>query len=64
MYHVAAMEMLMPWRRRGMLSAWHFGFLFVNEKRATHFGVPEPLAAARMSRGTRRMLRRAYSDLS
>ena len=63
MYHVAAMEMLMPWRRRGMLSAWHFGFMFANEKRAAHFGVPEKLAGIRMSRGTKRMLRRAYASL-
>ncbi len=64
MYHVAAMELLMPWRRRGMLSAWRFGFMFATEKRAAHFGVPETLARYRMTGGCKRMLRRAYADLN
>jgi hypothetical protein len=63
MYHVAAMEMLIPWRRRNLLPIYHWGFFDADRKRAEYFGVPEKLIHQRTRRATKRMLKRGYADL-
>jgi len=63
MYHVAAMELLIPWRQRSQLAAYRWGFFNATEKRAHHFGVPEQLMRQRIRRATKRLLKRGYADI-
>jgi len=61
-FHLAAMEMLMPWKRREFLLGMNRGF-GAAPKIAEHFGVPEVLVKLRLKRRFRKKLEAHHQDL-
>ena len=62
LFHMAALELLVPWRKRLTLSDVHLGFR-PHRRLADHFGVPEKLIKLRQNKHYKKMLTRHYTDL-